>query len=179
MEDLDDLDLHVVEHLGYAVVRSQLFEFAMLKLLEAQQHDLAVPLEERWSEIERWLTKLTAGRAGRKLGVPEAVADDLRRTVKRRITVVHHAWPLYAAAREKHGDDAGAAYLPWLEDQAAMLGYAFNGLMALVEAAHASSPAASESDTMETLWRSAMPEPVEPLAFPWPTTDDDAVAPAQ
>ena len=54
-EQLDDHDKRVVQRLGYAIARAQLFEFAMAKLLEAQRHDLSVPLDDRWDEISRWL----------------------------------------------------------------------------------------------------------------------------
>jgi hypothetical protein len=41
---LDSADLSIVTRLGYATALAQLFEFAMLKLLEVQRHDLKVPL---------------------------------------------------------------------------------------------------------------------------------------
>src|SRR5215212_8695481 len=89
-EDIDTLDEDVVLFLGYAVARAQLFEQALLKLLEAQRFDADVAVEERWPTILAWLTRLTAGKAARMLCVPEPLAADLSALVKRRDFVVHH-----------------------------------------------------------------------------------------
>jgi hypothetical protein len=41
-EQLDEHDHTVITRLGYAIARAQLFEFAMVKLLEAQRQDMAI-----------------------------------------------------------------------------------------------------------------------------------------
>jgi hypothetical protein len=74
-------------------------------VVEAQRHDLAVPVDDRWSEIPPWLD-LTAGRAAKRLHVREEIAADLRQLVARRTVVAHKAWILYVGQREKYGDRA-------------------------------------------------------------------------
>lgn len=48
----------------------------MVKLLEALRQDLSQPLDDRRDEISEWLD-LPAGRIKRRLGLPDAVAEDL------------------------------------------------------------------------------------------------------
>jgi len=164
MEKLDRHDGAILSLLGYAAARSQLFEFAMLKLLEVQRHDLSVPLDERWTEIERWLTTFTAGRMAKELRVPEALAADLRAVVDRRNVVTHHSYRFYVARREKVGDRAVEEYTDWFDEQAATLGYAYNGLMAIVSARRDDS--ATDDEAVLELWRESVPAPVEGMSIP-------------
>jgi hypothetical protein len=83
-EQLEEDDYPVLARLGYALARAQLFELALMKLLEAQRFDVDQPLEERWNEILGWLTKWTAGKAAKKLHLPEPIAADLLNIVRRR-----------------------------------------------------------------------------------------------
>ncbi len=126
MERLDDGDRSVLAHLGYAIARAQLFELALLKLLEAQRHDVSAPLEDRWPEIEKWLTSKTAGAAAHDLELPESVAADLKVVVGARNLVAHHAWRLYLAARERHGGVAAEIYETWLDEQARIMELRFS-----------------------------------------------------
>ena len=98
-EQLDEHDHTVITRLGYGVARAQLFEFAMVKLLEAQRQDMAIPLDERWPEIRTWL-KASAGRTSGKLDVPEPIRKDLLAVVECRNVVAHHAYRTYLTARE-------------------------------------------------------------------------------
>lgn len=158
MEELDDLDRTILSRLGYAVARAQLWEFAMLKLLESQRHELEMPFADRWLEIERWLTKWPAGRIAHELHVPEAVAADLTAIVARRNLVAHHAWRFYLAGREKRGDRAVAAHAAWLDEQAAAMGRAYNGIMALV--AKTREEGQADEDGVLAVWRRHVHEPV-------------------
>jgi 23S rRNA G2069 N7-methylase RlmK/C1962 C5-methylase RlmI len=160
MEQLGEPDKSILLRLGYAVARAQLFEFALLKLLEVQRHDLTQPLDKRWPEIERWLTKKTAGSAANELRVPELIASDLAQAVAGRNLVVHHAWRLYLAAGERHGDAAADLYTDWLELQAKLLGQSYNGLMKLTEAARSSAPTTLTAYAMRTTWREHVRAPV-------------------
>jgi hypothetical protein len=165
VENLDEHDRTILSRLGYAVARSQLFEYAMLKVLEAQRHDLTVPLDERWSEVERWL-RLTAGAAARELRLPEAVVADLKAVVARRNLVVHHAYRFYFVTREKRGDGAVEDYLAWFDDQARMLGGAYNGLIWIAEMVSKTPETPPDDEAVLTLWRRAMPTPVEDCELP-------------
>ena len=163
MERLDELDRSVLERLGYAVARAQLFELALLKLLEAQRHDLEIPLEDRWAEIQTWLTKKTAGVAARDLKLPETVAADLKVVVAARNVVAHHVWRFYLAARERQGPDAAEVYVRWLDNQARILGTAYNATFALVERARAGI---LRQEQVEQAWRSHFEAPLTELAPP-------------
>src|SRR4051812_34508280 len=108
-ERLDNDDRTIVSHLGYATARGQLFEFAMLKLIEAQRHDLSVPLDDRWDEVEKWLTTWTAGRAANELRVPEAVGAGPRAVVPRRDPVAPPPWRVFLRWGGEGGGRAAAA----------------------------------------------------------------------
>jgi hypothetical protein len=138
-ESLDEQDYRVLARLGYAVARAQLWEFAMLKLVETQRHDPNEPLDDRWPEIETWLTKWTAGKIAREMHVPDEVAADLKTAAARRNVVAHHAWRYYISARGKRGDSAVAHYCEWFDEEARMMGLAFNGVMTIRAALAASA----------------------------------------
>ena len=121
-ESLDEQDYRVLARFGYAVARAQLWEFAMLKLVETQRHDPDVPLDDRWPEVETWLTKWKAGHVARQLSMPEEIATDLITAASRRNVIAHRAWPFYIGARGKRGDAAVADYSDWLDEEARMLG---------------------------------------------------------
>lgn len=160
MEKLEAHDLGVLGRLGYAVARAQLFELALLKLLEAQRHDVTAPLEDRWPEIEKWLTTKTAGSAARALKLPEVVAADLKAVVGVRNVVAHHAWRFYLATRERKGESAASLYETWFDDQARIMGVGYNATMALVTEARKASLDATEA---ERVWRSHFPtSPTQP-----------------
>jgi hypothetical protein len=164
VERLDDRDRDVLCRLGYAMARAQLWELAMLKLIEAQRHDVTVPLDDRWDDVKEWL-KLPAGRAAGELGVPAPVAADLRAIVERRNLVAHHAWRFYIAAREKRGEAAADAHAAWLDDQARTMGFAYNGVMALVQRTRRDANASD--DALVRLWRRSVRAPIpssSPLA---------------
>jgi hypothetical protein len=168
-EKLDDDDHRVLARLGYAVARAQLFELALLKLLEVQRHDLDLPLEERWPEVQKWLTSWTAGKAARELHLAEAIAADLVNVVKRRNFVTHHAWLFYLAYKERHGGGrAATAYIEWLDEQARYLGLAYDGLMALTEMGRAKLRLDLEGDEALPVWRYSVTEPVPKADAPAP-----------
>lgn len=159
-EDLDELDLAVLHHLGYAVARAQLLELAMVKLLEAQRHDLDVPLSERWDEINGWL-KNTAGQLATLLGLPPSIAADLQILVKSRNVIAHESWTGYIAAREKaQGDSASADWQEWLTEQASVLGRAYNGVMRLAQRTRDASPNRLHPAEAEHIWREHVPAPL-------------------
>jgi hypothetical protein len=160
-EELDDRDLRVIEQLGYAVARAQLLEVQMVRLLEAQRHDLAVPLDDRWDEISKWL-RLTAGQLKDHLRVPEVVAKDLKALVGRRNDVAHHAWVRYVAARGiQTTDTAPEDWVEWLAEQARLLGVAYNALVELT--AMLRNDERVEDADVESLWRRHVDRPVEAL----------------
>jgi len=172
-EDYDTLDQDVVLFLGYAVVRAQLFEHALLKLLEAQHFAADVDPEERWPTILAWLTKLTAGNAAKKLNVPEPLAADLSALVERRNFVVHHSFRFYVSARETRGDDVIPEYLRWYEAQTAALGLGYNALINIVNAIRESPDAPPEDAALMRIWREQLPEPVQGSAPPDPRRPGD------
>ena len=159
-ESLDEEDYRVLARLGYAVARAQLWEFAMLKLVETQRHDSAVPLDDRWPEIETWLTKWTAGKVARELSVPDEIAVDLITAANRRNVVAHHAWRYYITARGRRGDSAVAHYCDWFDEEAQMMGFAFNGVMT-IRAALAASARPLAGAVVLGLWRQSVPDPIE------------------
>lgn len=166
MEELDDLDRGVLSALGYAVARGQLFEFALLKLLEVQRHDLTIPQDDRWPEIEKRLNRKTAGAAANDLKVSPVIAADLKETVARRNVVAHHAWRFYLTRRANRGDPAAADYVDWLREQAAVLGRAYNAVRAIDDAARQIAPTPLDVTTMEARWRSRVKAPVQPFELP-------------
>jgi hypothetical protein len=164
-EQLDDDDRTILCQLGYATARGQLFEFAILKLIEAQRHDLSVPLDDRWDEVEKWLTTWTAGRAANELRVPEAVGADLRAIVRRRNLVAHHSWRFYLGWRGKVGDRAVAEYTDWFVEQARLMGLAYNGVMTILGRLRDSANPPEDADVI-ALWRGCVPDPVEDVSVP-------------
>jgi hypothetical protein len=142
----------------------------MLKLVETQRHDPAEPLDARWSEVETWLTKWTAGKVAREISVPEEIAADLITASQRRNVVAHHAWRFYIGARGKRGDAAVADYCDWLDEEARMMGHAYNGVM-MIRSALAASATPLATDAVLTLWRESVPEPIDEGAIPEPGED--------
>jgi hypothetical protein len=110
------------------------------------------------------MTTLTAGGAASKLQVPEAVAADLRAVVRRRNLVAHHAWRFYLAGREKPGDGAVEAYATWLDEQAMVMGRAYNGVMAMVSALRRRRR--SSDQRLLNLWRQEVADAVEDVVLP-------------
>jgi len=159
--NVDELDERVVCQLGYSVARAQLFEHALIKLREAQQHDLTLPLDERWDEISVWL-KQPAGLLADELKVTPSVASDLQALVKRRNDVVHRGWTNYKAAREHGQGDAGAPnWERWLSEQAEMLGRAYNGLMTMTERVREQGREEVAPAQLDEVWRAHVPEAIE------------------
>jgi hypothetical protein len=176
-ETIDEQDYAILARLGYAVARAQLFEFAMLKLVEAQRHDPAEPLDERWSEVETWLTKWTAGKISKELAVPEEIATDLRNAVARRNVVAHHAWRFYVGARAKRGDSAVAEYSDWLDEEARIMGRAYGGLLTIMHALKGSTTPLATAAVL-AIWREHLPTPVHGVTVPGPEPDTSADAAA-
>jgi hypothetical protein len=167
-ERLDNDDRAILCQLGYALARGQLFEMAMLKLVEAQRHDLAVPLDDRWDEIVKWLTKWTAGQAANELRVPKEIAADLHAIVGGRNHIVHRAWWLYIGRRAKVGDRAVTEYTDWLVAQAQLMGHAYNGVMTIH--GRVTEDADSPDDAaLIALWRGCVPDEVEDVFVPGQT----------
>jgi hypothetical protein len=164
-ERLDDDDRAVLCQLGYALARGQLFEIAMLKLVEAQRHDLSLPLDDRWVEIEKWLTKWTAGHAADELRVPNEIAADLHAIVGGRNHVVHRAWWLYIGRRAKVGDRAVAEYTEWLVEQARLMGRAYNGVMTILGRLREDADPPDDA-ALIALWRTCVPDKVEDVLLP-------------
>jgi hypothetical protein len=163
VEEIDDLDKDVLSQLGYAMARAQLLEWAIAKLLEATWQDTTLPLDERWAEINRWL-KDSAGRLSDQLGVPRTVARDLQQAVARRNQVAHKSWIYYRNAREKaQGDVASADWVLWLAEQAAILGRAYNGVIAMRDTVRQQGADDVEYPALEQAWRVHVPDPIEPL----------------
>ncbi len=152
-------DIRVYVRLGHAVARAQLLELAMVKLLAEQKHNPRLSEDERWNKVFGWM-RMSAGQLRKALGIPEAVATDLRHVVDRRDRVVHKAWVLYARGEDREASaDAWATYL---DEEAAVFGFAFNGMMAMVHLVRADSTASQEA--LDAAWRRHVPEPVEPVA---------------
>jgi hypothetical protein len=162
-ERLDEDDMFIVTALGYAVARAQLLEYAMLKVIEAQTHDVTTSVDDRWPEIEK-LMKLTAGQAARKLNLPASVVAELKALANRRNLVAHNAWTMYLAQRGNRGDRAVRAYADWLDDESRAFGRGYNGLMALLTVLR-DRPDARQVDVLAT-WRDRVPEPVAAVTVP-------------
>jgi hypothetical protein len=163
-EDHDAGDRRIIRRLGYVMVRAQLFEIAIVKVIEAQRHDLTVPVDDRWSEIEGWL-ELPAGRAAKRLHLHEEITADLKQLVERRNVVAHKAWVLYFGQREKYGDRAIQVYAEWLERQAQALGYAYNALMEIMTLLHERYDLSG--DEMLEIWRRHFPTALGLFDVPW------------
>jgi hypothetical protein len=168
-----DLDKDVVLFFGYAVLRAQLFEFALLKLLEAQHFDADMDPEDRWPTIMRWLTKLTAGRAARKLKVPEPLAADLITLVERRNFVVHHSARFYISAQGTRGAEVIPEYMRWYDGEAAAFGWGYNALTNIVNAIGESPDAPPDDAALMRIWREQLPKPVQGSAPPDPRKPGD------
>ena len=78
-----------------------MLEYALLKLLEVQHFDDDADPDERWHDIQRWLTKYTARRTANKLQVPEEMAADLSGLVAGRDFLVHHSYRFYIPHAER------------------------------------------------------------------------------
>jgi hypothetical protein len=167
MEALDEHDYRILARIGYAVARGQLFEHAMLKLVEVQRHDTTVPLDERWPEVEKWLTKWTAGTIARELSVPDEMAADVKEAVARRNVVAHQSYTFYFVAREKRGDRAVEEYRNWLDEQARVLGRAYNGLIRVLNALKG-SPTPLPTSAVFEIWREDVPAAFDPFTIPGP-----------
>jgi hypothetical protein len=166
-EQLDEHDWEIITRLGYAMARAQLFEFAMVKMREAQQHDLNLPLEERWVEIAKWL-KESAGTTSGRLEVPKPIRKDLIALVESRNAVAHHAYRSYVAARGNRGDRAVEEWAAWFEAQVEKLGPAYNAVMSIALALRDET---LDDEGLLRVWRESIPEPVEPVSFPSPAAD--------
>jgi hypothetical protein len=154
-------DGRIYLRLGYAVSKTQLLEVAMVKLLEALRQDLSQPLDDRWDEISEWLD-LPAGRIKRRLGLPEAVAEDLHATIGRRNRVAHEAWLLYSLASDREA--SAETWAPWLDDEAAMFGEVTRGVALLAEFVREARAEGREVDAagLERKWREDVPQPIAP-----------------
>jgi hypothetical protein len=144
------------------MARAQLFEHAMVKLLEVQRHDLAVPLEPRWAEISQWLMA-PAGTTSRRPNIPERIRADLKAIVDCRNSVAHASYRGYVAAREKRGARAVDAWTEWFDEQISKLGVAYNGVMSITAAVRDGS---LNDDALTRERRKWVTEPVAPLSFP-------------
>jgi hypothetical protein len=162
--DHDAGDRRIIRRLGYAMVRAQLFEIAIVKVIEAQRHDLTTPVDDRWSEIEGWL-ELPAGRAAKRLQLHEEITADLKELVVRRNVVAHKGWVAYVGQREKYGDGAIQVYVAWFDQQIEMLGNAYNALMEIVVVVR-DRPDLSRDEMLE-MWRRTFPTPLWPVEIPW------------
>jgi hypothetical protein len=167
-EQLDDDDRDVLLLLGYTVGRAQLLEHALLKLLEAQHFNDDADQDERWHEIQHWLTKYTARRTANKLRVPEEIATDLGELVTGRDFLVHHSYRFYLSARGTRGDEVVREYLEWFHGLSAALGYGYNGLMSIVAALQERANSELDGEALMRLWRNHVSEPVRGFTPPDP-----------
>jgi hypothetical protein len=161
-ENLDEHDETIVLLLGYAVARAQLFEHAMLKMLEAQKHDLDVPLDQRWAEIWKWL-KESAGTTSGRLRVPKPIRKDLSAVVEARNRVAHDSYRMYTTARGNRGDHTVAEWGDWFATQTKKFGDAYNGVMSITMALREGE---LDDEGLIGVWRSWVRDPVEPMSFP-------------
>jgi len=115
-DPLDDERVYV--RLGVAMAKAQLLEVALVRLVEAQRQDLSLSLDDRWAEISAWLD-MTAGQLQRLLGLPDALAADVRAAIGRRNRVAHDAWTLYSVASDSRA--SADTWASWLEGEASML----------------------------------------------------------
>jgi hypothetical protein len=143
VESIDRLDEAVLEQLGYAVARGQLFELALARLRNLQRQDLADPLR-----------------------LPKVVADDVREVIARRELTLHHAWLLYERARTEARDDAieeaacAERWIGWLVDQSDVLGRAANGLDWLTRLVRQGGER-FEAAQLERVWRCHVAGPLD------------------
>jgi hypothetical protein len=134
----------------------------MLKMLEAQQHDLDVPLDERWVEIRDWLRESAGTTSGRLRG-PKPIRNDLSAAVEARNRVAHDSYRMYVTARGNRGDRAVAEWGDWFVTQTKKFGKAYNGLISITRALREGE---LDDAGLVRLWRQWVPDPVEPMAFP-------------
>lgn len=149
-------DERMYRALGFAMSKAQMMEVEMVRVMEAQEHDLSVPLDDRWQEISRWLD-MTAGQLRALLGVPEEIAVDLSAAVGRRNRVAHESWMPYALGDDSHAsaDD----WVPWLAGEASMLQQVLNGLVRIREALIKGDDL--DPDQLVSVWREEVPTTVE------------------
>jgi hypothetical protein len=166
-ENLDQHDKTILLALGYAVARAQLLEHSMLKMLEAQQHNLDVPLDERWAEIREWLGE-SAGRTSGRLRVPRPIRQDLSAVVEARNRVAHDSYRMYVTARGNRGDRAVAEWGDWFVTQTEEFGKAYNGVMSITVALRESE---LDDEGLIGVWRMWVPDSIEPMSFPAVTAD--------
>ena len=134
----------------------------MVRLLEVQRHDLAVPLDERWLEIRGWL-KQSAGTTSTELRVPKPIRKDLAALVECRNKVVHESYRTYVVARDNRGQRAVDEWSAWFGAQTDKLGPAYNAVTSLTTALRAES---LDDEGLIRVWREWAPEPVR--VFTWP-----------
>jgi hypothetical protein len=149
-------DERIYRRLGFAVSKGQMLELAMVRLAEAEKHDLASPLDDRWDEITRW-REMPAGQLQRLLSVPEVIAADLSAAIGRRNRVVHEAWIGY-----RIGDDSRAsadAWAPFLDEEAEMLQLVVRGVVRLRILREDGDPT---HDELVEVWREEVQESIEP-----------------
>jgi hypothetical protein len=154
-------DERIYLRLGIAMSKAQLLELALVKLVEAQRQDLSSPLDDRWSEISKWLD-MTAGELQRLLAVPDVVAADVRAATGRRNRVAHDVWLAYSV-----GNDGGASsdtWARWLEAEAAMLQHVAHGLMRLRDRVEEVRTRGEKVDAVDMVrvWREHVPEVIAP-----------------
>ena len=131
-------------------------------MLEAKTKDVSTPVEERLPELERQL-RLTPGKLGRRVNLPEAILKDLRELVGVRHKLAH-VWLLsYGAAREKEDKDAVAKALQSLEEQLFVFTRASERLVDLAAAVSEAEPEPLAQGRALELWRGA--EPVIPMTI--------------
>jgi hypothetical protein len=154
-------DERIYLRLGLAMSKAQLLEVALVKLVEARRQDLSLPLDDRWAEISTWLG-MTAGQLQPLLGVPDAVAADVRAAIGRRNRVAHDAWMLYSVASDSRA--SADTWAPWLEAEAAMLQQVVHGLGRLRDRVEQLRTGGEGVDDAKLLhvWRTYVPEPIAP-----------------
>jgi len=159
---LDDSDSAVYLMYALAMREVQWFEVCLGGLLEAKTKDVSTPVEERLPELERQL-RLTPGKLGRRVNLPEAILKDLRELVGVRHKLAH-VWLLsYGAAREKEDKDAVAKALQSLEEQLFVFTRASERLVDLAAAVSEAEPESLAHGRALELWRGA--EPVIPMTI--------------
>src|SRR4051794_18279234 len=121
-------DERIYLRLGIAMSKAQLLELALVKLVEAQRHDLSLPLDDRWAEISKWID-MTAGELRSLLAVPPVVAADVRSATGRRNRIAHDVWLTYSVGNDTR--TPADVWARWLEAEAAMLQHVASGLMRL------------------------------------------------
>ena len=159
---LDDSDSAVFLMYALTMREVQWFEICLGGMLESKTKDLKTPVEERLPEIERQL-RLTPGKVGRKVNLPEPVLKDLRELVGVRHKLAHVWLISYGAAREKEGDEAVTKALESLEQQLFVFTRASERLVHLAGAASEAEPKPLAQERALELWRGS--EPVIPIVI--------------